>query len=169
MYLGPPPLQTPQCGCPQCHPPEMKCKNHHELIFKACVHGLRRSSPTQVSNMSSARSFLRVGLAAQENTINHHMKGITHLRFIQDRLINQCPRLPPVFCYEFHQLLLCVRFSWNGERFLHERFIEIDFVQLQGQLFGHLWWQKTSHYTASDPQVCLFGGDLQIYQTWQRT
>lgn len=29
-YLGPPPLQKPQCGCLQCHPPEMKCKRKYE-------------------------------------------------------------------------------------------------------------------------------------------
>lgn len=29
--------------------------------------------------MSSARSFLKVGLAAQENTVNHRMKQFIHI------------------------------------------------------------------------------------------
>lgn len=62
---------------------------------------------------------------------------------LQGHFINHGPCLPPVFRDEFHQLLLRVRFAWNGERLLHEGFIEVYFVQLQGQLFGHLQQQKT--------------------------
>lgn len=40
---------------------------------------LTESSPTQVSNISSARSFLKVGLAAQENTVNHRSKVFVYV------------------------------------------------------------------------------------------
>lgn len=108
---------------------------------------------TQVSNMSSARSFLRVGLTAKNRELLQCIYVLyvwfffsiytfccTHSRDITAALF-----LPPVFRDEFHQLLLRVRLAWDGERLLHEGLIEIHFVQLQGQLLGHLepGWQVT--------------------------
>lgn len=36
--------------------------------------------------------------------------------------------LPPVFSYKVHQLLLRVRFAWDGHGLLHEGLIEVYLI-----------------------------------------
>lgn len=74
--------------------------------------------------MSSARSFLRVGLklAQMKHFTNNHIFGWG------GGVFTVALRLPSVFSYEFHQILLGVRLSWDGDGLLHEGLIEIHFV-----------------------------------------
>ena len=47
--------------------------------------------------------------------------------------------LPLMLLHKVDNLLFTVGLVWNGHRLVHESFIEINLVQLQGQLLCHLW------------------------------
>ncbi len=76
-----------------------------------------------------------------------------------------------MFSYEFHQLLLGVRLARDCDWLLHEGLIEIHFVQLQGQLLGHLKRQRqvTQDLRCLGLFAYLFVCYLQLSQMWQRT
>lgn len=46
---------------------------------------------------------------------------------------------PPVLLHEVDNLFFTVGLVWDGHRLFHEGFVEIDLIQLQGQLLCHLW------------------------------
>lgn len=69
-----------------------------------------------------------------------------------------------MFSYEFHQLLLSVRFARDGDWLLHEGLIEIHFIQLQSQLLGHLKQQITDNSRIMmRPFICVF---VCLYNTY---
>lgn len=53
-------------------------------------------------------------------------------------LVPATENIPVVVFNEFHQLLLCVRFSWDEHWIIHEGFIEVHLVELQLQSLGNL-------------------------------
>lgn len=58
-------------------------------------------------------------------------------------------RASPVMLFNvFNKLWFNVGLSWDGNRFIHERFVEINFIYFQFQLFGNLWkWNENSTWT----------------------
>lgn len=106
--------------------------------------------------MSSARSFLSVGLKTKTNNLTQpYLFGVTNhtdqseITVLTAILI---PFLPPVFSDEGHDLLLRVGPVRDSDRLLHEGLVEIHLVHFQGQLLGHL---KHHRHQNQHPTSCI--------------
>lgn len=123
-----------------------------KIKFKVGIvtYSSKQSSLTHVSNMSSARSFLRVGLMTRKKV--WELPGCclkNHRREYKYKLGGVCTitffytfSLPSVLSYEFHQFLLRVWLSRDGDRLLHEGLIEVHLIHFKCQLLGHLKHQR---------------------------